>query len=98
MTKLMRLSQPQIRSDTPLSAEDNAGFVGVLSNNNVTMTGTQTLTFQDREGTTCSCTVERTLTNENKDGTNNGPNYTFKTNQPSAVKPVEQPKEKKPQQ
>lgn len=85
-------------SDTPLSADDNKGFVDVLSNNNVTTTGTQTLTFQDQAGTTCSCTVDRTLTNENKDGTNNGSSYTFTTSKPSAVKPVEQPKDKKQQQ
>lgn len=84
-------------SDTPLSAADNKGFVDVLSNNSVTVTGTQTLTFPDQAGTTCSCTVDRTLTNQNKDGTNNGSNYTFTTSQPSQPKPVQQPKEKQPQ-
>lgn len=84
-------------SGTPLSPQDNASFVDVLSNNSVTLTGTQTLTFQDREGTTCSCTVDRTLTNENKNATNNGSNYNFTTSNPSAVKPVDKPKEK-PQQ
>jgi RHS repeat-associated protein len=84
-------------SDTPLSAQDNASFVDVLTNNSVTVTGTQTLTFQDQAGTTCSCTVDRTLTNQNTNGTNNGSNYNFTTGNPSAVKPVDKPKEK-PQQ
>lgn len=84
-------------SDKPLTKADANGLADTLSNNSVTQSGTQTLTFTTPSGQNCSCTVDRTLTNENKDGTNNGANYTFKTSQPTQPKPVQQPKEKQPQ-
>lgn len=82
-------------SDKPLTKADVNGIAETLSSNSVTQSGTQTLTFTTPTGQNCSCTVDRTLINENKDGKNNGANYQFTTSQP-IVKP-QQPREKQPQ-
>ncbi len=71
----------------PADPAHDAGVVRALSNNAVTLTDTQTVTFTIPSGAVCSSTSTRILTNIGPDGQFSS-NYTLTTTQP-VVKPVD---------